>query len=460
MSKRAEPLTKGSLILQEKPFAYIVKSKFIKERCDFCLSTGKLLKCGGCHFTHYCGVLCQRDAWAEHKYECLCMKKILPRSIPDAARIMAKIIWKLQYGGYLQKFYYSRNGFRKFNDLMAHLEDIKWDEKRMEHVQSLYAVLKEYLAPEHLPNQTEFLGIYGRLCINSFNILDDDLNSIGTGIYLAASILDHSCNPNAVATFEGPQLSIRLIEDIPELKWDQIRISYVELLDLPETRKEELRRSYYFDCDCDRCKDEKQRAKMVAMACPKEGCDGYIDVMDEKCKECQTEIKEEHRSAFDDVLDMTKVMLQEMQETRYIDICRNLIKKQTGVLHDKNIWHLKTLDLAFESAIDFEAWEEAVGYGKKFVQGLSFYTSPLNPLVGIDHLKLGKIYPHLNEFQTAIHHIREAGDVLKFTHGDQSRVMRDFVRPLLRETQIMLEESQRIKMPPPSEEEEEEAAEA
>jgi hypothetical protein len=92
----------------------------------------------------------------------------------------------------------------------------------------------------------------------------------------------------------------------------------------------------------------------------------------------------------------------------------------------------------------------------------SFYTSPLNPLVGIDHLKLGKIYPHLNEFQTAIHHIREAGDVLKLTHGDQSRIMRDFVRPLLRETQIMLEESQRIKMPPPSEEEEveEPAAEA
>ena len=75
---------------------------------------------------------------------------------------------------------------------------------------------------------------------------------------------------------------------------------------------------------------------------------------------------------------------------------------------------------------------------------------------------MGKIYPHLNEFQTAIHHIREAGDVLKITHGDQSRLMRDFVRPLLRETQIMLEESQRIKMPPPSEEEEEDeqAAEA
>lgn len=66
MSKQ-QPLTRGSLILQEKPFAYIVKSKYIDERCDFCLSSGKLLKCGGCKFSSYCGVLCQRDAWAEHK---------------------------------------------------------------------------------------------------------------------------------------------------------------------------------------------------------------------------------------------------------------------------------------------------------------------------------------------------------------------------------------------------------
>lgn len=67
MSKQ-QPLAKGALILQEKPFAYIVKSKFIKERCDYCLSAGKLLKCGGCQFSHYCGVFCQSSAWETHKY--------------------------------------------------------------------------------------------------------------------------------------------------------------------------------------------------------------------------------------------------------------------------------------------------------------------------------------------------------------------------------------------------------
>jgi len=231
---------------------------------------------------------------------------------------MAKIIWKLQYGGYLQKFYYSRNGYRKFNDLMPHLEDVKWDEKRMEHLQSLHAVLKDYLAPEHFPNDTEFIGIYGRLIINSFNLLDDDLNSIGTGIYLASSILDHSCKPNAVAVFEGPQLTIRLIEDIPEMKWDKIRISYIDQIDLPETRKETLKKGYYFDCDCPNCADDKQNDEMLAMACPnqKENCDAVLAPTAEKCEACGTEITPEQRQNYEDVLEMTKLALIEMQNTR------------------------------------------------------------------------------------------------------------------------------------------------
>jgi hypothetical protein len=67
---------------------------------------------------------------------------------------------------------------------------------------------------------------------------------------------------------------------------------------------------------------------------------------------------------------MTKQMLQEMQNTRYIDVCRNLDKRQHRVLHSKNIWRLKTLDLAFDAAIDFESWSEAVEFGTQFVEGL------------------------------------------------------------------------------------------
>lgn len=60
------------------------------------------------------------------------------------------------------------------------------------------------------------------MVINSFTILDVNMNSIGTGIYLASSIIDHSCNPNAVATFDGKTINIRAIQDMPNLDWKQV----------------------------------------------------------------------------------------------------------------------------------------------------------------------------------------------------------------------------------------------
>lgn len=119
----------------------------------------------------------------------------------------------------------------------------------MAHVECLYAVLSEYLAAHTMPNHAEFLGIYGRLCINGFNLLDEEMNSIGTAIYLATSIIDHSCRPNAVATFDGPQISIRLVADIPELDWSQIKIAYVDtmnLRDVSETNPIFFSRSFLF----------------------------------------------------------------------------------------------------------------------------------------------------------------------------------------------------------------------
>jgi len=55
-----------------------------------------------------------------------------------------------------------------------------------------------------------------------------------------------------------------------------------------------------------------------------------------------------------------------------IDVCRNLDKKQRKVLHDFNIWRLKSLDLALDAAIDFESWEEATEFGKNFARGLKY----------------------------------------------------------------------------------------
>jgi len=105
--------------------------------------------------------------------------------------------------------------------------DLKKDAKRLEHFTTLCAVLFEFLEGETIPNIAELMGIYGRICTNCFNILDLNMNTIGAGIYLGASVIDHSCKPNAVAVFEGTTIIIRTIVDLPSLDWSQAGIDKI-----------------------------------------------------------------------------------------------------------------------------------------------------------------------------------------------------------------------------------------
>lgn len=51
--------------------------------------------------------------------------------------------------------------------------------------------------------------------------------SIGAGIYLGASIIDHSCNPNAVAVFEGTTLYIRALKNFHQpVDWSKVKNNY------------------------------------------------------------------------------------------------------------------------------------------------------------------------------------------------------------------------------------------
>lgn len=97
----------------------------------------------------------------------------------------------------------------------------------MEHFTSLCGVLFEFLGNTITFNIAELMGIYSRICINSFNILDLNMNSIGVGIYLGASVMDHSCKPNAVVVFDGTTIAVRTLVDLPSLDWSRVSINKI-----------------------------------------------------------------------------------------------------------------------------------------------------------------------------------------------------------------------------------------
>ena len=61
-----------------------------------------------------------------------------------------------------------------------------------------------------------------QVLVNTFNIGDEEHKSIGTGLYLAGSIFDHSCEPNAYVTFIGTRLTCRSLVDWDVLDWSKV----------------------------------------------------------------------------------------------------------------------------------------------------------------------------------------------------------------------------------------------
>ncbi|CAH2068269.1 unnamed protein product, partial [Iphiclides podalirius] len=474
----------GDILLTEKPFVYVLSSKEKGVRCDNCLQKLKVLKCSGCQFVHYCGRLCQKNAWNEHKWECANLKRVAPKIIPDGARMLAKIINRLGRGdGHSYRAYYSTMSFRMWKDLMSHYPDLKKDVKRMDHFTSLCVVLFEFLQDISLPNTVELMGMYGRMVINSFTILDIDMNSIGTGIYLASSIIDHSCNPNAVATFDGKTINIRAIKDMPLLDWRQIRISYIDLLKTPYDRQTELLENYYFLCECDRCFDETQLKVLHAAKCPNSKCDnpvkipwrdscelvrkpsagtqddqcnqngdptnGHCDIdatnnieagpKDLECSACGAKCSEKYVDVFKKAMEFTEMHLLNMKGTSvaYVDVCKFCLEKQEGVLHPLNVMHAQTLDHAFDALIQVQLWETACVYAERLIPCFRFYYGERHPLVGLLHLKYGKILLYKMDLPKALEQLKMSEKILKITHGDRHPLYKEQLLPLL--SQAMLE---------------------
>ncbi|XP_058803474.1 histone-lysine N-methyltransferase SMYD3 isoform X2 [Phymastichus coffea] len=420
-------IKQGNCLASSKPFAYVLSSKHREKHCDHCFKSEKLLKCAGCHYVYYCNRVCQKDSWSIHKSECMNLKKIAPRVVPDAARLMARLIVKLQKNGEDERDYYDKYLYRKFKDLMTHYTDIKNDPKRMEHFVSICQVLQEYMCDTTLPNSAELLAIFGRICINSYNILDSDMNSIGVGIYLGPSVIDHSCKPNAIAVFDGTTILIRALEDIPILDWSQIHISYIDVLNTTETRRAELQRVYYFLCECSKCK--KHDIFTTAAVCPH--CSGPCDITKESCSKCTKKIDDHLKEKFKEVTDFTAQYLETMKSVAYLDISKKCLKKQINVLHSLNVQHVRTIEAAFDAAVNLTYWEDAENFGIDLLPGYIHYYGEIHPLTGLLYLMIGKIKLHLGKSKAALEMLTKAGKIINITHGEKHVLYKENLRPLI-----------------------------
>ncbi|XP_054728813.1 histone-lysine N-methyltransferase SMYD3 [Anastrepha obliqua] len=430
--RNSKAIKRGDRILTEQPFVFVLQAKYRKERCDNCLQACKVLKCANCQYVYYCSRDCQMQSWSLHKIECPFLKRIYPRTVPDAARMLCKLSIHLNNGGDLVRGYYTETCSRRFRELMSHYGEIKYDARRLEHLESLHAVLQDMMGDSTIvPNLAELTSIYGRLITNGFSILDPEMNSIATAIYLGVSITNHSCKPNAVATFEGTTLHIHAIEDIECLDWSKIFISYIDLLNTPAERRAELQSNYYFLCICSKCTDMQETHEMLAAACPNKKCNAFLDINLNNCPHCDTDVSPKQRNGYNEAMSITKTHLENMKDVAYLDVCKLCLAKQKGFVHPLNVWHIKTLDAAFEAAIDVSKWAEALEFSKELVPGFRKYYGDWHPLLGLLYLKIGKIQLYECQLAEAVKNLKEAQKILQVTHGRDHSLLREQLQSLL-----------------------------
>ena len=85
------------------------------------------------------------------------------------------------------------------------------------------------------------------LKVNSFALRADnngEEENVGTALYRANSIFDHSCRPNATTIFSGKYLLIKSMVSSPRMELSQFFISYLDQATPRQARRNRLKNTW------------------------------------------------------------------------------------------------------------------------------------------------------------------------------------------------------------------------
>jgi len=92
----------------------------------------------------------------------------------------------------------------------------------------------------------EFMACFlAALEVNAMVVADEELRSIGLGLYLQAATFNHDEDPNCAHSFVGRRLLVRTVRTINA--GEELTIAYAELAELSSARQARLRAQYFFD---------------------------------------------------------------------------------------------------------------------------------------------------------------------------------------------------------------------
>lgn len=217
-------------------------------------------KCAQCGFMYYCSKECQPEDWCHlHKYECRYEKKMVETKsrllTNDQGMLCFRFCIKTHFDKEIMtktwKLFDGRE--RKIDDLVDHVDDIM--KETPQRYFQLVAFAEVMMRLDISFDLKTIIKRCGQVKINTFAI-QDELSStteiLGNGLYIEASIFNHSCRANAGRVFNGTSIEIRAWSEI-NTSAEEITLIYGHGYPTSDERKRSLRDFYYSDCQCELC---------------------------------------------------------------------------------------------------------------------------------------------------------------------------------------------------------------
>ncbi|KAK2856242.1 hypothetical protein Q5P01_004977 [Channa striata] len=395
----------GELLFSCPAYSYVLS---LKERgcyCEFCFTRKEgLARCGKCKKAFYCNANCQRGDWPMHKLECSAMTAFQENWCPsEMARLVARIIAKKK----MQTERCASEKILPIGDMQSHVDDVDNERKDMYEgdIAGLHRFYSKHL---ELPDHKDLLTLFSQIACNGFTIEDDELSHTGTAIYPDVALINHSCLPSVIVTYNGTSAEVRAVQNMKP--GDEVLISYIDLLYPTDDRNNRLRESYYFTCDCQECKSKsKDEAKLKVRK--------RIDPIEPEVISNMTRYARKTIRELRAFKNIKNILLISLNNTELLEMCEQSLEEMGAVFDDSNVYMLHMMYQAMGVCIHMQDANGAIRYGEKILKPYSQLYPPYSLNVSSMYLKLARLYMGIDRHSMGIRAFKKALAIMEVAHG-------------------------------------------